>query len=497
MKLKIAHWLTALLCTVLFYKQSLGLNMALFGIALILISLFLKPHSRFSIGWASALGGLLISSFSVMLYSGSLGITMSILSFLALLIMNKYRHSSLISALGTGFASVFVPVLFMVFDTMLIRQFRKRKGASSKKKHRNWFAILAIVPVIGLFLFIYSLINPVFNTYISGAFETVNFFWLLFFLFSAYFLYTFFFTPRVYRPFLRYDYKRTKSIIGFQEKWNNQSSFFDNEKLSAVLLFIVLNVMILLMNITDFNYVVLKSQLPEGVTHAEYIHNSVGMVIFSIICAIGLILFYFRGRMNYAASSKLVKNLSYLWLIQNAVLIVMAIMKNEQYISDYSLTYKRIGVYFYLSFSIIGLLFTAYKIYAKRGIWFLFSANSLVIFISLNIASLFNWNHIVSSYNINKGSDVDFYYLEKLGHENFQLLWEHDGFKSYLDYRYELKLTGETQLYYLPEAVGSFLEDYHDNSFQSYCYTKSKIYEYFKEKAIKGELKTKEIPVAK
>jgi len=265
-------------------------------------------------------------------------------------------------------------------------------------------------------------------------------------------------------------------------------SNLESERSSALLLFVILNLLLLFLNITDIHYIFFKGELPKGITYSDYVHSGVEAVIMSIVFAILLIAYYFRGPINFDAKSKNIKALTYLWIVQNIVLIVMAAVKNQLYIDAYSLTYLRIGVYYYLAFSIIGLILTFYKIFFKKDTWFLFRSNSFVFYWVLILSCLFNWNIIVTHYNLKYSHEIDYSYLNSLGHQNYPILWESKFYDSINKEAYQLRLTGKYETYYLPETIGTFLEDCEKSEIIIWCATREKTYQYFEELAKSNKL---------
>ena len=169
--------------------------------------------------------------------------------------------------------------------------------------------------------------------------------------------------------------------------------------------------------------------------------------------------------------------------------MVMAAFKNQLYIDAYSLTFLRIGVYYYLGFSTVGLLLTLYKIYCKKDTWFLFRSNSFGFYILLVLSCAINWSAIVTNYNLKNNKEVDLDYIANVGFENYPLLWEREYFESKRHETFELRLTSKPEFYDLPNAIGSFLEEYERSGMVSSSYEKEKTYQYFVQLAVSGKLK--------
>lgn len=489
MKTKIWLYLIAVISfTFLFYRQDAGINLTLFAGLLLTAATILNKTNRRSCQWLIIAAGTLISAFFVGWYSNSLSVIMAIISLIMLSILKNSKRTSYFLAFFIGIASMVGSVIFMILakiDANRLKQFQKTKPSNSGYK---WWPVTIVAMVAFVFMTIYREINPVFNNYFIKIFSDIDLGWLVFSIFGAILLYTFFYPPRLVKKLLPYERNYGKTIVHDASASKTQSVFslfasFDHERYSALLLFIILNILLLILNIFDIQYLFLKGELPEGITYSDYVHRGVGAVILSILLAIGVISYYFRGLINFDSGSKIIKLLTYVWILQNIVLVIMTAFKNQLYIEAFSLTYMRIGVYYYLGFALIGLLLTIYKIYFTQDIWFLFRTNSLAIYVVLILSCFFNWNMIVTRYNIQNSKEIDYVYLSELGHANYPVLWEHHFFESQEHKKYELRLTQKTESYLLPSKIGEFLQEYESLGIQSRSWNKKQTYNYFAELA--------------
>lgn len=488
-------YLAAVLCfTLLFYRQDAGINFALFAVLLIAFSGIMNRSVLKTKQWLLITAGAIISTFSVAYYGNGLTIFMGVISLLILMTLQRSKYTSYFIALPGSMISIMGSVIFFILGKIYrIKYLRPLPQITREKK---WPAIIIVVIVSFLFLTLYCFASPIFNSYFSGIFINMDWGWIFFTLLGSFLLYSFFFRPPLLNKLLRLEPKYQNTIKEESLKPYDQSLFrifsnLETERYSALLLFVILNLLLLFLNITDIHYLFFKGELPKGITYSDYVHSGVEAVIMSIILAIMLIAFYFRGYINFDSKSKHIKALTYIWIVQNIVLILMAAVKNQLYIDAYSLTYLRIGVYYYLAFSIIGLILTFYKIYFKKDTWFLFRTNSFVFYWVLILSCLFNWSIIVTRYNLKNSKEVDYSYLESLGHQNYPILWESKFYDSARKEAYQLHLTEKTETYYLPNKMGTFLEDYENVGLVSYCVTKEKTYQFFAELAKSNKLTNK------
>lgn len=496
MKTKNMFYLITVICfTILFYRQDPGINFVLFAVILLFVSAMLNKTVWKNKQWLTIAAGTIISTFFVAIYSNILTIIMAIFSLIIFNIIKNSKRTSYFIAFFTGIITLGCSVIFMVLGKISANRLKQFQKAKPSRNTYKWWPIIIVIIISFIFMALYSDINPVFNIYFKKLYPEIDPGWIIFALFGTILLYTFIYPPRLVKKLLRLELDYGKTIEHDEFLSKTQSDFsifssFEHERFSALLLFIVLNILLLVLNAFDIQYLFLKGELPASITYADYVHRGVGAVILSILLAIGVISYYFRGLINFDAKSKFIKTLTYLWIMQNIILVVMTVFKNQLYIDAYSLTFKRIGVYYYLAFAIVGLLLTLYKIYYRKDTWFLFRSNSFVIYVVLILSCAFDWNTIVTRYNLENSKEVDYCYLNTLGFQNYPLLWESKYYDSKQNQEYELLLTGNTEHYFLPREIGEFLADYENTGIQSYSVSREKTYQYFMQLAKSNKLIT-------
>ncbi|MBK8808377.1 MAG: DUF4173 domain-containing protein [Bacteroidales bacterium] len=488
----ILYAIAILLFSLLFYKQDVGLNYLLFAILLVAFSVVMHPNIWKTRQWLTVATGTIIAGFFCMYYASTLAIVMCIVSVLILGFVNRWKKISILTALIAGIASQLLAVILIFKGKLLSDKLRKTANKPIINKSGKWVSVFIVLIVIVVFMALYSSINPVFEKVTSGLFQSISWSWFFFCVLGFVLLYSFFYPTQLVRQFTKIENENSKSLnpenIGSENTFMGNVVPFSNEIFAAKLLFIILNGLLLLLNFTDIHYLLLKGTLPYEITLSQYVHKGVGAVIVSILFAIGLIIFFYRGKLNFDSASKMVKMLTYLWILQNIILIVMTMYKNHLYIDSYALTYKRIGVYFYLFFSIIGLVLTAYKVLTQQSTWFLFRSNAYAIYVVLILASAVNWNLVVSEHNLAHKKNQDYDYLIYLGYENYPLLWEKEclyvtSVAYPVDSNYVIS-DGKT----LPSHITYFLSDYENHNIQSYCFKKQEVYDYFNNKIKAGEI---------
>ena len=178
---------------------------------------------------------------------------------------------------------------------------------------------------------------------------------------------------------------------------------------NGVIMLIGLNALLLAINVIDINWVWFGFEF-EGEYLKQFVHEGTSMLIFSIMLSMAVVLFYFRGNLNFYKSNGTLKILTYAWIIQNMVLVLSVAIRNYWYIHYYGMAYKRIGVFLFLLATLIGLLTVLMKVKNINSSHFLLRWNSASVLGVLLLMSCFNWDIIIAKYNF-EHSDRAFVHL--------------------------------------------------------------------------------------
>jgi uncharacterized membrane protein len=431
--------ISSLVFTLLFYNEDLGLNWAIFGLlqtALVcyffqekftssmhLILVVASVLSCFAFAWYGDFPSFIAMALSIIFLQFIIQEPkLKVLQFLPLVLMNG------IASLGR----------ILMFSQYLPK---RKVNSGIAKKLIAYFVIP--VSFLGIFLIVYSFGSDHFSSLFTGYYLDIDV-WQAFVLTALGFFISFTFW-NYWIPEVFYE-KNDLLDNNFKEdaKTQNQNSFsfldIDFERKSGEITLFLLNILLLVFIIT-YNYeqffeVVQKSNLSSDT------HERVIAVIFSIIMAVGVILFYFKGGFNFDEKAKNLKKLAKIWIFLNGVLILSTIIKNSEYVSFFGLTYKRLGVYAFLILSIIGLVISFIKITKQKKNAFLFNQMIWYFYGTILLCSFVNWGNIITHYNmsVNKGVEPIFlsglhfndemrrgYFLQnKLEGQNIELLREEE-----------------------------------------------------------------------
>jgi Leucine-rich repeat (LRR) protein len=401
----------------MFYHQSLGVNFLLFSVSLIVLQLIRNKALLKDTSWYVAAAGAIVSGVCVMLYGTWLSFSANIVSLSLVSAMSISRGSSVILGGIYALYSYVSSIGFMIVD-MIERRSSKNKALGSK----FWIKLsigIGIFAILILFFFLYQKSNPLFLDLTRKInLDFISWPWVRFTFLGFLLLYGFFY-HRNFPALYRWDVNIPKNLYAQSTLEKGNRLFGKNineniERMSGVVLLALLNVLLLVVNMLDVVYLWISRQIPTGMTLSEYLHQGTGTLITSIVLAILIIMFYFRGYLNFSAKNKSIKILAYAWILQNAFVIISTGYRTLLYISEYNLTYKRLGVYIWLVLTMVGLITTLVKIYQKKTNLYLFKANGWAFYIVLVLFACLNWDLVITKFNIQKSKSVDKNYLVEL-----------------------------------------------------------------------------------
>ena len=255
--------------------------------------------------------------------------------------------------------------------------------------------------VTGLFFILYQNGSPVFASVVARIdLSFISWEWLGF-AFTGFLLLFGTFFPQVFAS-LTFDEKQPDQLLRSRLPRPGDWSLtvLKREFQTGRLLLVLLNLLLLLVNALDFVFLLLLPDKTAAVNATDSLHQSVNSLILSIVLAIAVMLYYFRGNLNFFSQNRPLKILAYCWIFQNALLVLLTLYKNFSYIQEGGLTHRRIGVYVYLLLTFIGLVLTFWKVLTAKSNWFLFRTNAWLFYMVLVLSTFFNWDRMIVDYNL-------------------------------------------------------------------------------------------------
>lgn len=440
----------------LFHHAELGLNLFLFDALLIGLALWLRPELGKHQSFVWSVGGLLFAAGSVVVVHGWASIWAHHLTFFLVLGFAQARELRFVwFALLMGLAALFEAPLRQARRWRALRRQRDEQQTSVALPWLKQLALPAMIVVP--FFALYLAANAEFAAGMDallGVFDNVHFsrqiwwnFWLT--IFGTLLTLGFFF-PRI-------DVSRlVKYQLGFQDylvrKPKNRlpapSTAHKNTSLhlrprpknlalkteyrQAVLTFGLLNLLLAAVNATDLRFVWLASGELPAATLSQYVHTGTWNLLFSIVLAIVVVLYFYRGNLNFLQDNALLAPLARFWIIQNGLLALSVAVRNWHYIDAYGLALGRVQIAFVLLLMLFGLYTLFRKISHRLSLTYLLQTNGMAAWLCLLLFAAVNWSCVVTRYNLatQTHAEIDWDNLRQLPPDNTFLLTDHPS--SYL-----------------------------------------------------------------
>lgn len=400
--------------TLLFYNQSVGLNLAIFGLFLTaMIVYFFKNQFVNKSHWWLVFTSVL-SCLSFAWYGDFASFLALFLSIAILQLRTQLVELKLIQVIPliiiNGFTSLGRPFLFAQWLPK-----RELKNDFAKK-----LIAYVVIPLVFLLLFfvVYSFGSDHFSALFTDYTLDLDIFELLLIvLIGFYFSFTFwnYWVPEMS---IEFNEKLANDFV-IADKVNQPTFSFldlDFERKSGQITLCLLNVMLLVFIVT-YNYEQFFEETASS-TLSKATHERVNAVIFSTIMAVGVLLFYFKGGFNFDRKAINLKRLAKIWIVLNAVLIISTIIKNSEYVAYFGLTYKRLGVYAFLILAFVGLGYTFIKIIRQKTNAYLFNQMAWYFYGAIVLCACINWGNLITVYNISVGKGVEPTFLCSLNYND-------------------------------------------------------------------------------
>lgn len=140
------------------------------------------------------------------------------------------------------------------------------------------------------------------------------------------------------------------------------------------------NLVFLLTNTLDVIYLWIRQQPPANVGTTDYLYNGVYGLIFATILAGGVLALVFNGATTLTRSRWL-RGLGFLWIAQNAFLILGVAFRLWLHIDRFCLTPRRVEVAFFLLLVLAGFVLLFLYILREKSLRWLISGNLLAVFV--------------------------------------------------------------------------------------------------------------------
>lgn len=463
----------------LFFQQSIGINVLIFNGIVITCLGVLDPSLLRQKNWGLVAVGALMTATGAFLYGSVLSCIGNVIALLLLANLSREKEASLFFALiQTGFNYIVSPLIRLVNGIDKLTDATDKESRVFNMTVGTLLKFLIPSVILLFFFFVYKDSNPVFSNFVNQFAFDISWDFIQFLLFGTFLLY-FFFNQYSYFPLVNKDRTSVNYLSGINEKEISLFRSIDTEYGSGVLMFGLLNSLLLLVNYLDIQYILFAKK--DISLYSDYIHQGVNSSIFSVIVAILVTLFFFRGNLNFYSKTRKIKTVALIWIAQNIILLFTCIHKNYSYIDAFGLTHKRIGVYIYLLVTLVGLILTWIKITRVKSNTYLLRTNTWSVFSILVVSSLFNWNQIIFHHNTTCQPSIERdYYLENLPETSLPFLLKNWGELPVDRHGWASKPFKEI----LMCKKKDFLKRYHQKKWQSWNLKDDRIYREIKQTEI-------------
>ncbi len=461
----------------LFYQQTAGINHLIMSgifIASLLTTNFKLVKNK---PWVLVAIGALISGLGVALYGNDLSYYANLIALAALAGLSFSPNSSLVFAFAHGALSYILKPAETFINFISKQPKDKMEDVKTEGMFTRLKVLRVLLPVLVLLVFaaVYSGSNPLFSWFLQDLGSYISWEFISFAIFGLFVTY-FFFHQYVFGELIAFDSRAGNVILARNEQEHTIFGTTIHEFSAAKLTFILLNLLLLVVNFIDIAFIISPNK--EIIDYSHYIHQGINASIFSVLMAILVVLYFFRGNLNFIAENRGLKTLALLWLVLNIVLLLTCFHKNFSYIDAHGLTPKRIGVYAYLLVTCIGLLLTWLKIVQRKSNLFLVRSNFWSLFILLSLSTTIHWNQIIFDHNIKYHPELSHKYHFNLAPESSLIhlvkTWESANFDCSFeldDCQFQNKVIQRKQ---------EFIETFEAQSWQSWTWKDYTIYKAIK-----------------
>ncbi len=490
----------ACVCTALFYRQTWGVNILLFSLLVSVLQIMsdksvLKNYQWILVSTGTFLAGLGFnftnSGFAAILYTVSM-----VLSVYLQKPMNQFWPLALFHAIVNYFSRPFdwffsshhekddlLPNFshatgYASFTPTSERHFSEYDSNGDPKDSHSTAPLVDLVmeppvqkynvslfirPLVLFIVFIglYFIANDGFAKLVTDFFDVISFTLLLFLCASFIAMITMLDSQNVELLDNMSGYFKKSWSLSLALKAQDWKRMLVKEK-EAIISFIGLNLLLIVLLGFEINSI-FNPDNAKGL--ADGVHENIYAVIFSVVLAGLVTIYFFSGNVFFMAQIARIRLLANTWIALNAVLVLIGVYKTIVYISYFGLTYKRLSVLEYLVTILTSLIIVAWCIYFRKGNWILVNRVIAFTWSFMILYNLPNWDRIMVRYNYTHFENHQSDYYDKLSVS---------GVAEFA------KMNNPTQKYSDRDAdvkVNRFVEKFRENSFLSKTFEDYRIYE--------------------
>jgi len=438
-----------LLFSLTFWEERLALNQLMYSIFILIVTTLNSEVAKSNKFKIYALAHL-VAALLVVVNNSDLTL---VTYFISLILFVGFAHYQAVKTIYIAIMATFIQMVTV--PASLIRRLSEIKigNFNLKPVFRPIKYILLPLFILGIFTAIYSGANQVFAHYLEVTFNGISeFFNRIFgFIFRDLSLPRFFHfcwgvvvTAGLIITFYnkaieKVEARCNENLLRIRRSQKPRSIWYEvahtftsqiitkkmalkTEYVIGFISFVSLNLLLLSVNLIDITTLWFGYK-PSG-NFSSDLHDGTNALIFSIVLAMAVILYFFRGNLNFYIRSKTLKALAFAWMVQNFILIISVFIRDGYYIEFYGLTHKRIGVLVFAILCIIGLATVYLKVAKQKTLFFLFRVNGNIWYGLLLLFSVVNWDIVIAKYNLSQNDKVaiDADYLLSLSDKTLPIL---------------------------------------------------------------------------
>ena len=419
------YWILAgaLLFLCVFWEEKMGVNTALYDLFIVAVLFSLYPKARHIpiVRWL--LAGHLLCLAMVIVHNTELSKAAFIFSLVLLTSFAEFEHRSVIYA-GASMAENMIFLLPSLIESVS-RNNAARAGRSTGNTIR--YLIFPVIIVLLFFIFYYNgneSFSALADEWINAISDLLGRLFdfsigerILFFILGL-ILTGFLLLRNKLRYFARLEEKQSDNLVRVRINRNLRGFHLLRDLIEGmlgrlatgimalkhlnsigILALILLNGLLLLVNITDIAH--LWTGIDTKTVHLyQMVHEGNNVLVISILMAIAVVIIFFKGNLSWYRQNKWLKYTAYVWLIQNAFLVLSVGLRDYYYIHYTGLARNRIALIFFLALVLFGLITVAWKISRNKSVYFLFRVNAWAAVILFIGATTVNWDKLIVQYNI-------------------------------------------------------------------------------------------------
>lgn len=448
--LKIVLLLTGtILFNIIFWQEKIAVNALLFDVFILSSVFYLYPAAFTKPATKWLLPAHVITIVTLVVHNTVLAKLAFSTTLLLLVVFTQFLHRSVWYAAASAVGNYLLFVFSFLEDISRIK-----KGEIRLQGIRKALRLLIIpLMIVGIFFLIYSFSNTIFKDVVNSIgtalqaffarfidwFNWQRFVFLMLGLFvtgglilkmkSNYFSEKEFAKHNDLRR-RKHDLKKWKGSVMFDlltlfmGRFANGIMALRNEHTVGIISLVMLNILLLFINAIDITYVWFGFSYTPNLNLTQYVHEGTGMLIFSVVLAMFVLLFFFRGNLNFYKKNKWLRYGAYGWILQNAVLVISVLLRDYYYIVHMGLAYKRIGVLVFLVMVLVGLVTVFIKIQQRKTAYYLWRVNGWFAVGLLVVASCIHWDETIAGYNLAHKNSIppDIKFLLSLSDKTLPLL---------------------------------------------------------------------------